>query len=107
MTAAEAAVSGRRRPGSPRRMPRLTRRLSWFQLLAVLEVALLARRHLQALTPAERRRLTALLSHPHHLSRSERQELRRIAAKLDLRAFATGAADKFSPVPVPGRRPSR
>jgi hypothetical protein len=83
-------------------MPRLVRRLPWLQLLALIQVAMLARRHLMALTPAERRRLTELMRHPHRLSRPEREELRSLAAKLELRDFATGAAAKLSPVRVPG-----
>jgi hypothetical protein len=83
-------------------MPRLVRKLPWFQLLALLQVALLARRHLLALTPAERHRLTDLVRHAHHLSGPERQELRRLAAKLELRQFATGAAGRMSPVKIPG-----
>jgi hypothetical protein len=83
-------------------MPRLARKLPWFKLISVVEVALLARRHLQALTPDERRRLTFLVSHPRGLSGQERQELRRLAAKLELRHFATGAAGRMSPVRVPG-----
>jgi len=88
-------------------MPRLTRRLPWFQLLSLLEVALLARRHLQALTPDERHRLTELVRHGRRLSRPEREELRALAAKLELRDFATGAAAKLSPVRVPGLRGRR
>jgi hypothetical protein len=83
-------------------MPRLVRRLPWLQLLTFIQVAMLARRHLQALTPTERRRLTELMRRPHRLSRPEREELRRLAAKLELRDFATGAAAKLSPVRVPG-----
>jgi tellurite resistance protein len=83
-------------------MPRLTRKLPWFKLISLVEVALLARRHLQALTPAERRRLADLMRHPRGLSSQERQELRRLAAKLELRQFATGAAGRMSPVRVPG-----
>jgi hypothetical protein len=83
-------------------MAKLVPRLGWWQLISLLQVALLARRHLQALTPAERRRLTDLVRHAHHLSRPERAELRALAAKLELRAFATGAAARVSPVKVPG-----
>jgi tellurite resistance protein len=83
-------------------MPRLVRKLPWFQLISVVEVALLARRHLQALTPDERRRLADLVRRARRLSGQERQELRRLAAKLELRQFATGAAGRMSPVRVPG-----
>ncbi|HEY7076788.1 MAG TPA: hypothetical protein VH418_15530 [Solirubrobacteraceae bacterium] len=88
-------------------MPRLVRKLPWFQLISVVEVALLARRHLNALTPDERRRLADLVRSARRLSAHERHELRRLAAKLELREFATGAATRLSPVRVPGvgRRP--
>jgi hypothetical protein len=33
----------------------------------------------------------------------ERRELRELVAKLDPRAFAGGAADRLSPVPLPKR----
>ena len=88
-------------------MPRLARRLPWLQLLSLVQVAMLARRHLQALTPAERRRLTDLVRRGHRLSRPEREELRALAAKLELREFATGAAAKLSPVRLPGLRRRR
>jgi hypothetical protein len=87
---------------------RLMRRLPWFKVLAVAEVAMLARRHLQALQPAERQRLGELVRHAHRLQPSERDELREIVARLEPRVFAAGAADAFSPVPLPrwlsGRR---
>ena len=83
-------------------MPRLVRRLPWLQLISLLEVALLARRHLAALTPAERRRLADLVRRARRLSAPERQELRVLAAKLELREFATGAASRLSPLRVPG-----
>jgi hypothetical protein len=88
-------------------MPRLVRKLPWLQLLTLVEVALLARRHVQNLTPDERRRLTDLVRRARRLSRAEREELRRLAGKLELRDFASGAAAKLSPVPwprLPGRR---
>jgi ABC-type hemin transport system ATPase subunit len=72
------------------------------QLLAAIQLAMLARRHLQALTPGERRRLVDLVRRGHRLSRPEREELRMLAGKLDLREFATGAAARLSPVRVPG-----
>ena len=83
---------------------RLVRRLPWFELLNFVEVALLARRHLHALTPDERHRLADLVRRARRLSADERMELRRLAAKLELRRFATGAATRLSPVRVPGVR---
>jgi hypothetical protein len=89
-------------------MFRTVRRLPLFKLIAVVQLALLARRHLGALTPAERHRMADLARHGHHLTRDERAELRRLASKLEAGAFAAAAADRLSPFPVPrwvlGRR---
>lgn len=82
-------------------MLRTVRRLPLFKVIAILQLALLARRHLGALTPAERRRAAQLVRHARSLSPSERHELIGIASKLEPRAFAGAAADKLSPVPLP------
>src|SRR4051794_13722862 len=79
------------------------RHLPWFKLLTAVELALLARRHLGALSPSERRRLTELARRGRKLSRAERQELVDLAAKLEPRAFAGAAAGKLSPFPLPKR----
>jgi len=83
------------------------KRLPVLKLIAVGEIALVAKRHLDRLTPAERRRLVELLRQaklrPRNLSASERQELEEIVAKLAPREFAGVAADKLSPVPLPRR----
>lgn len=77
------------------------RRVPLFKVIAIVQVALLARRHIQRLNAREQRRAAAILSHPHHLSRQERTELRELAAKLEPRVFFGSAADQFSPVPLP------
>ena len=79
------------------------RRMPFFKWLALAQVALLARRHLGRLTPPERRRLTQLARRGTHLSAGEREELKRLVGKLEPRAFAFGAADRFSPLPLPRR----
>jgi hypothetical protein len=84
-------------------MFRTMRRLPFFKLLAIAQVALLARRHLGALTPLERRRLGDLVRHGHHLTAAERTELRDLVMKLEPRAFAAYAADYVSPFPLPKR----
>lgn len=85
---------------------RAARRLPIFRLLALAEVALLARRHLAYLDPHERRRLAELVRRGRRLTPEERAELRALAGKLEPRAFATDAAAKLSPVGFPraGRR---
>ena len=89
-------------------MFRLLKRLPLFRLLALAEIALLARRHLQQLDAGERRRLAELARRGRGLDKTERDELRGLLAKVEPRAFAAGAADAFSPVPLPrwlaGRR---
>ena len=82
---------------------RAARTLPLLRVLAVAQVALLARRHLQALAPEDRRRLAALVRKGRGMSPEERRELRALAGRLEPRAFAVAAADKMSPVPLPGR----
>jgi hypothetical protein len=86
-------------------MFRTMRKLPMFRLVALAQVGLLARRHLAALNAKERRRLLELGRRPHRLSAKERAELKRIAAKLEPRAFAEGAVRTVSP--FGGRRRRR
>jgi len=79
------------------------RRLPLFKILAIAQVALLARRHIQALSPFERRRMGELVRRGHRLTREERAELRMLAMKLEPGAFAGIAVDKLSPFPLPKR----
>jgi hypothetical protein len=79
------------------------RRLPFFRLLAVVELALVARRHLGNLSPAERRRLLELSRHGRAMSPAERSEFRDLAVKLEPRAFAGEVADAVSPFPLPRR----
>jgi hypothetical protein len=79
------------------------RRMPFLKWLALAQVGLLARNHLKRLTPRERRRLAELARHGTHLSAEERNELKTLVGKLEPRAFAAGAADHFSPVPLPRR----
>jgi hypothetical protein len=85
-----------------KRVP-LLKRLPVIQLILVAEIALVANKHLQLLTPVERRRLAYLVRHGRHLSDSEKQELRALVGKLEPRAFAGAAATRVSPVPLPKR----
>lgn len=88
------------------RVPGL-RRLPILKLLAIGEIALLARTHISKLTPDERRRFVELLregrGRPSNLSASEREELEALVAKAEPRLFAGMVADKLSPVPLPRR----
>ncbi len=81
---------------------RASRQLPLFKLLAVAEIALMARKHFGNLSPADRGRLADLVRRGRNLTPQERAELRALTAKLDAKAFALAAADKLSPVPVPG-----
>jgi hypothetical protein len=89
-------------PKAAARIPGL-RRLPVVNLLAIGELALVARRHLQDLNPAERRRLATLVRRGRRLSPAERDELRGLIAKLDLRGLAGSAVDRLSPIPLPKR----
>jgi hypothetical protein len=82
-------------------MIRMIRRMPFFKLVAVLQLALLARRHLGALTPHERRRMRELVRRARRLNADERRELRELALKLEPRAFAGSAANHLSPLPLP------
>lgn len=88
------------------RLP-LVKRLPIFRLLAIAEIALLARDHISRLEPAERRRLVELVrtgrGRTRNLSDEERKELAALVAKIEPRRFAGLAADKISPVPLPRR----
>jgi hypothetical protein len=82
-------------------MLRTVRRIPLFKVIAIVQLALLARRHLGVLTPHERRRAAQLVRHARTLTPAERHELIDIAGKLEPRAFAGAAADHLSPVPLP------
>jgi hypothetical protein len=88
------------------RVPGL-KRLPVMKLLAVGEIALLARTHASKLEAGERRRLVELIrtgrGRPSKLSETERQELSGLVAKAEPRLFAGLVADKLSPVPLPKR----
>ena len=73
------------------------------KLLAVAELALVARKHLQHLDATERRRLAELVRRGRGLSAAEREELRSLVLKLDVRAFAGSAVQRLSPVGLPKR----
>jgi len=87
-------------------MLKTAKKVPLLRLIALAQVGLLARRHLGALSPAERRRLLELGRRPHRLSDKERKELQRIAAKLEPRAFAENAFRTVSPLGG-GRRKRR
>ena len=88
------------------RVPGL-RRLPVLKLLAIAEIALLARDHVTKLEPAERRRLVQLVrsarGRRRNLSADERDELQRLVAKAEPRLFVGLSADRLSPVPLPRR----
>lgn len=85
----------------------MLRRLPFFKILAFGQIALLAKRHLDRLQPAERKRLAELVRRGFKLDKKERKELTRLLGKLEPRAFAAGAADAFSPLPLPRRLTGR
>jgi hypothetical protein len=88
------------------RLPGL-RRLPVFKLVAIAQVAMLARKHLERLDPAERQRLVELVRRSrgrrNALAPEEREDLAALVAKLEPRQFAGLPADRLSPVPLPRR----
>jgi len=92
------------------RVPGL-RRLPMLQILIAGQVLMLARNHLERLTPWERHRVVVLVRASHgrfsHLSESDRAELAALIAKMEPRAFAETAVRTMSPLPLPGKRPRR
>ncbi|MGH2842734.1 MAG: hypothetical protein ACRDKL_04015 [Solirubrobacteraceae bacterium] len=91
------------------RVPGL-RRLPLARLVILAEVAILAKAHLDRLSPRERRQLLTLLRDakcmPRTLSSAERREFEDLIAKLEPQLFANTAAEKFSPLRGFGRRRS-
>lgn len=70
--------------------------LFWLRVLAIGQVALLAKDHLKLLAPGERGRLAGLVARSRgrpgtNLSPAERAELLALARKLEPKAFAQGA----------------
>jgi hypothetical protein len=89
-----------------KRLP-LLKRLPVMRLLMLGEVVLIAREHIERLTPAERRRLVVLMrdarGRPNQLPAREHDELQALIAKAEPRLFAGAAAGKLSPIPLPSR----
>jgi hypothetical protein len=92
------------------RVPGL-RRLPVLRLLVLGEIALLARDHVERLSPKERHRFVVLLrearGRPSTLSSRKHAELQALVAKAEPQLFARVAADKLSPIPLPGRSKRR
>jgi hypothetical protein len=105
-----AAFRTRALAGAIGRVPGL-RRLPIFRVLALAEVAMLARRHMDRLDGAERRELVTLVrkgrGRPRNLAPEERERLTALVAKADPKRFAGAAADRLSPVPLPKRLTGR
>jgi hypothetical protein len=86
---------------------RTARLIPLARLLAAARVVMLAREHWHKLEPMERRRVITLVrvagGRWGRLTPAERFELARLIAKADPRLFAGLVAQRFSPVPLPGR----
>jgi hypothetical protein len=84
-------------------MFKAVRAIPFFKILAIARFAMTARRHLQSLSPDERRRLVSLARHGRSLTPAERDELRALVARLEPGVLARAAFGAFSPVGLPGR----
>ena len=86
---------------------RTTRLIPLARLVAAARIVMLARQHWHKLEPDERRRLITLVrvagGRRGRLTQGERLELAALVAKADPRLFAGLVAQRFSPVPLPGR----
>lgn len=82
---------------------RVAKRLPIFKVIAVAQVAMLAKKHFDRLEPGEARRMGELMRHPRSMSAADKEELRTLTLKLEPRAFAGATADHLSPVPLPRR----
>jgi hypothetical protein len=89
-----------------RRIPGL-RQIPVIRLIALAEVVVIARDHMEKLEPRERRRILELLrigrGRPQRLTEAERDELHALVAKAEPRLFVGEVAQKLSPVRLPGR----
>jgi hypothetical protein len=83
------------------RLPGL-RRLPLARLVILADVAILAKTHLDRLTPAERRRLLMLVKdakgRPRNLSQHQRSELEGLIAKIEPKDFASQAVERLTPL---------
>lgn len=83
------------------------RRIPVLKLLAMAEVAMLARDHMLRLSPPERRRLITLVrvgrGRRSRLTDTERDDLEQLLDKLGARMLLGHAVDRLSPVPLPRR----
>jgi hypothetical protein len=88
-------------------MLKMLRAMPFFRVMAIARTLLLARSHYRRLSAADRRRLAELARRGTGLDAAERDELRRILAKLEPRVFAVATANAFSPVKIPRWMASR
>lgn len=90
--------------GSPLSVLSRLRQLPVGRLLALAELAVLAREHYSKLGPQDRRRLLELLrrarGRPDRLTRRERAELTALLAKTDPRLFVETAVRKVTGMPL-------
>jgi hypothetical protein len=91
------------------RLP-LLRRMPVARLLIMGQILLLAKDHIEKLSPKERRRLVMLVKNtrgiPSNLTPAARTELEGLIAKVEPKLFAQTATQMFSPLPI-GKRRSR
>jgi hypothetical protein len=73
------------------------KRIPFLKLLALAQIAMLARQHFLRLDAGERKRLVELVRHPRDLTPTDKDELKSLVGKMEPRAFAGGAAKHAMP----------
>jgi hypothetical protein len=73
------------------------KRIPFIKLMALAQIAMLARRHFQRLDANERKRFVDMVSHPRGLTPADKHEFRSLIAKMEPGAFAGSAARHASP----------
>ena len=82
-------------------MKSVFKRIPFLKLLALAQIAILARQHYQRLDAGERKRLFELVRAGRGMSAADRTELKGLVTKMEPRAFAGSAAKHAMPL---GRR---
>ena len=89
--------AGASRTGLPGSVESVFKRIPYLKLIALAQIAMLARQHYQRPNADERQRLLALVRHPRDMTPTDRDELKGLVTKMEPGAFAGSAARHASP----------